>query len=47
MKKLQKEMTLLAGMLHSRTARVFVAVIVLALFVLAAGAPNATIGIGK
>jgi hypothetical protein len=33
--------------LNSRTGRVVIMVIVLALFVLSAGAPNATIGIGK
>ena len=33
--------------LNSRTGRLILMVAVLALFVLAAGAPNATIGIGK
>jgi len=33
--------------LNSRTCKLIIMVVVLALFVLSAGAPNATIGIGK
>ena len=33
--------------LNSKTGRLAIMVVVLALFVLSAGAPNATIGIGK
>jgi len=47
MKKLNKEFTLLASTLHSRKARIAILVLTLALFVLSAGAPNASIGIGK
>jgi hypothetical protein len=47
MKHNTKELTLLSNLLHSRTARTVLMVLVIALFVLSAGAPNATIGIGK
>ena len=47
MKKMQKENTLLAGIINNRKLRIVIAVLTLALFVLAAGAPSATIGIGK
>jgi hypothetical protein len=47
MKKLNKEFTLLASTLHSKKGRLIVLVLTIALFVLSAGAPNATIGIGK
>jgi hypothetical protein len=47
MKKMQKEITLLMGVVHSRKFRLIITVLTLALFVLAAGAPSATIGIGK
>jgi hypothetical protein len=33
--------------LNSKTGRLIIMVVILALFVLSAGAPNATIGIGK
>ena len=47
MNKLQKEITLFTNVFHNPKFRIFVAVLTLALFVLAAGAPSATIGIGK
>jgi len=47
MKKLNKEMTLIASAMHSKKALIAVMVIAIALFVLGAGAPNASIGIGK
>ena len=47
MKKLNKEITLIASAMHTRKARIIVMVIAIALFVLGAGAPNASIGIGK
>ncbi|MCD6577147.1 MAG: hypothetical protein J7K66_03935 [Anaerolineaceae bacterium] len=47
MKELNKEFTLLASTLHSKKARLVILVLTLALFVLSAGAPNASIGIGK
>ena len=42
-----KFFTLLSSTLHSRKARLVILVLTLALFVLSAGAPNASIGIGK
>ena len=47
MKKLNKEMTLAASRMHSSKGRILIAVLTIALFVLSAGAPSATIGIGK
>ncbi|MBP6087011.1 MAG: hypothetical protein KA449_02270 [Pelolinea sp.] len=47
MKKLNKEITLLSSFLAGKNARLIIMVLTLALFLLAAGAPNATIGIGK
>ena len=47
MKYITKELTLLSCALHSSTARTVFMVLMIALFVLSAGAPNATIGIGK
>jgi len=47
MKHLTRELTLLSSVLHSSTARTVFMVLMIALFVLSAGAPNATIGIGK
>jgi len=47
MKKLQKVFTLGASIWHGKTRRMIVLALTVALFVLAAGAPNATIGIGK
>jgi hypothetical protein len=47
MKNITKNLTLLSSSLHSSKGRTIIAVITIALFVLSAGAPNATIGIGK
>mgnify|MGYP001031849107 CR=1 FL=1 len=47
MKKINKEFTLLASALNGKKGRLVVLVLVIALFVLSAGAPNASIGIGK
>jgi hypothetical protein len=47
MKHITRELTLLSNALHSSTARTVFMVLMIALFVLSAGAPNATIGIGK
>ncbi len=47
MKNLQREFLLAAGFLTSRNARIAILAFTIALFVLSAGAPNATIGIGK
>jgi len=47
MKHINKELTLLNNTLHSSTARTVIMIVMIALFVLSAGAPNATIGIGK
>ena len=47
MKKLKKEFTLLASTVNGKKGRMVICVIAIALFVLGAGAPNATIGIGK
>ena len=47
MKKLNKEMTLLFNLINSKNGHLLIALLTLAMFVLSAGAPNATIGIGK
>ena len=47
MKKLSFEMNRVFSALNSKTGKLVIMVVVLALFVLSAGAPNATIGIGK
>jgi hypothetical protein len=47
MKNLTSKMNRIFTALNSNTFKVIVMVVVLALFVLCAGAPNATIGIGK
>ena len=47
MKKLNKEMTLLASTAATKKGRMVVLVLTIALFVLSAGAPNAMGGIGK
>jgi len=47
MKKLQRELLLASGYLTSRNARIAIMAFTIALFVMSAGAPNATIGIGK
>jgi hypothetical protein len=47
MKKLNKELTLAVTTLTGKKGRLVVMVITIALFILSAAAPNATIGIGK
>lgn len=47
MKKLSFEMNRVLNAINSNTGRLVIMVLVLSLFVLSAGAPNATIGIGK
>lgn len=47
MKKINETVTFYATALGGRTARTILLVAVIALFVLSAAAPNATIGIGK
>jgi len=47
MKRIKNEMTLLVGKIFGKKARLVVLATSVALFVLAAGAPNATIGIGR
>lgn len=47
MKKIKNEMIRLANLLRSRKGRLIIMAITIGLFVLAAGAPNATIGIGR
>ena len=47
MKKLSVEMTRIFTALTGKTGKLILMVAILALFVLSAGAPNATIGIGK
>jgi hypothetical protein len=47
MKKLRKELTVLASALHSKNGRIVLLILAVALFVLSAGAPNAAGAIGK
>ena len=47
MKNFTLNMNRILNALNSQTGRLVIMVVVLALFVLSAGAPNATIGIGK
>jgi len=47
MKKFNNDLALLASSLTGRNGRLIVMVITIVLFILSAGAPNATIGIGK
>jgi len=47
MKNLTLKLNRVLKFLNSRTGRLVIMVIVLSLFILSAGAPNATIGIGK
>ena len=47
MKHISKEFALITSVLHSSKGRILIAILTIALFVLSAGAPNATIGIGK
>jgi len=47
MKKLNEKFTLLMSGVTEKRIRLVVMVITIALFIFSAGAPNATIGIGK
>ena len=47
MKRLKKEFSRLASISNGKKGRVVIFVIAIALFVISAGAPNASIGIGK
>jgi predicted small secreted protein len=47
MKNLTVKMNQILDALNSKTGKLVIMIVVLALFVLSAGAPNATIGIGK
>ena len=47
MKNITVKMNQILNVLNSKTGKLVIMVLVLALFVLSAGAPNATIGIGK
>ncbi len=47
MKKFKKGFVLAASMLRSNKGRMIIMILTIILFVLSAGAPNATIGIGK
>ena len=47
MKKLNKEFTLIASSINSKNGRLVILVLTIALFILSAGAPVATGGIGK
>jgi hypothetical protein len=47
MKKIYQELVLAASAVRSNKGRLVIMVITIILFVLSAGAPNATIGIGK
>jgi len=47
MKNITVKMNRILNALNSKTGKMVIMVVVLALFVLSAGAPNATIGIGK
>ena len=47
MKKLNNEFTLLASAFNGKKGRLIILVLTIALFVLSAGAPNATGAIGK
>ena len=47
MKNLSFELNRVFSTLNSKTGKLVIMVVVLALFVLSAGAPNATVGIGK
>jgi len=47
MNKLHNQLGMMVGMMHSQKGRLVVLLLTVALFVLAAAAPNCTIGIGK
>ena len=44
---INKFFTRLSSAIHSRSGRIAIMVLAMALFILSAGAPSATIGIGK
>lgn len=44
---MKKNLTLIASLLYSAKGRILVTLLTIALFVIGAGAPAATIGIGK
>ena len=44
---MKKQLTLAASSLHSNKARLVIAILTIALFVISAGAPSCAIGIGK
>lgn len=47
MEKLNQEFTYIISALSTKTGRIVLLALTLALFILSAAAPNATIGIGK
>jgi hypothetical protein len=47
MKKIENELILAASAVKSKKGRLIIMILTIILFVLSAGAPNATIGIGK
>jgi len=47
MKNLQSKLTLAVASLNGKKGRLVILALTIALFVLSAGAPNASIGIGK
>ena len=47
MKTINRDFTLLFSLLNSRNGKLVIALLTIALFVVSAGAPSATIGIGK
>ena len=47
MKKIKRELVLAASAARSSKVRLVIMIITIILFILSAGAPNATIGIGK
>jgi len=47
MKKIAREITLLAGMVDSKKSRLVLMLLTIGMFILAAAAPNATIAVGK
>jgi predicted small secreted protein len=47
MKNLTLKLNCVLNILNSKTGRLVILVVVLSLFILSAGAPNAMIGIGK
>jgi hypothetical protein len=47
MKKINRDFTLFVSHINGKNSRLFIALLTIALFVISAGAPSATIGIGK